>query len=83
MAVYVFALYALYTLLVREADPFHLTLLAGTVAVLVLGTVLASAGVPVAACLVVLMFAPLVTVIGYETIGHQHMRLALARTGAS
>ncbi|HKA67623.1 MAG TPA: low temperature requirement protein A [Actinomycetes bacterium] len=83
VAVYVFTLYGLYTILLRTADPFHLTLLAGTVAVLVLGTVLAGAGVPMAACLVVLTFAPLVTVIGYETIGHQHMRLALERTGVS
>ena len=83
VAVYVFTLYGLYTLLVRGADPFHLTLLAGSVAVLVFATVLAAAGVPMAGCLVVLMFAPVVTVIGYETIGHQHMRLALEHAGAS
>jgi hypothetical protein len=29
------------------------------------------------------MFAPLVTVIGYETIGHRHMAIAVQRTVAS
>ena len=82
VAVYVFALYGLYTLLVRGADPFHLTLLAGTVAALVLATVLASAGVPMAACLIVIMFAPVVTVVGFETIGHEHMRRMLEQAGA-
>jgi hypothetical protein len=33
-----------------------------------------------AVCLVVLMLAPLVTVVGYETIGHQHMAIAVQRT---
>jgi hypothetical protein len=28
-------------------------------------------------CLGVLMFAPLITVIGYETVGHQHQVCAL------
>jgi hypothetical protein len=34
-----------------------------------------------AQCLVVLMFAPVVTVVGYETVGHRHQADALARTG--
>jgi len=29
--------------------------------------------------LVVLMLAPVVTVLGYETVGHQHLAEALAR----
>jgi hypothetical protein len=31
-------------------------------------------------CLVVLMLAPVVTIIGYETIGHRHMVIAVQRT---
>ena len=83
VAVYVFALFALYTYLVQAADPFHLALLAGTTGVLALATFLASAGVGMPVCLVVVMFAPLVTVVGYETIGHRHMLVALERIGAS
>ena len=36
-------------------------------------------GVGVAACLLVLMFAPVVTVVGYETLGHRHVAEALER----
>jgi hypothetical protein len=83
VAVYVFALSALYTYLVQAADPFHVTLLAGTTGVLALATFLASAGVAMPVCLVVVMLAPVVTVVGYETIGHRHMQVALERIGAS
>jgi low temperature requirement protein LtrA len=82
VAVFTVTLYALYTALVREADPFHLGLLAATATVLVVAVVLASAGVEMAVCLVVVMLAPVVTVVGYETIGHRHMEAALERAGA-
>jgi hypothetical protein len=80
VAVFVFALFTLYTFLVHAGDPFHLSLLAGTTVVLVLAVLLATAGVPMAICLGVLMLAPLVTVVGYETIGHRHMVIVLQRT---
>ncbi len=38
---------------------------------------LAYAGLPMAVSLVVLMVAPLVTVLGYETVGHRHLDAAL------
>jgi len=69
VGVFAFALFALYTYLVHSGDPFHIALLAGTAAVLALAVLLASAGLPMAVCLVVLMLAPLVTVVGYETVG--------------
>jgi hypothetical protein len=77
--IYIVVLYGIYALFMRHADPFHLSLLAGTAAVLVLSVVLAAAGVGVSTCLAVLMFAPLVTVVGYETLGHRHVEEALAR----
>ncbi len=83
LAVFALALFALYTYLVHAGDPFHLLLLGGTVAVLLLAVLLASAGVPMAVCLVVLMLAPAVTVVGYETIGHRHVVVALERALAS
>jgi hypothetical protein len=44
---------------------------------------LAHAGLPMAICLVVLMVAPLVTVLGYETVGHRHLDAALNRAIAA
>jgi low temperature requirement protein LtrA len=83
VAVFVFALFALYTYLVQAGDPFHIALLAGTAAVLALAVLLASAGLPMAVCLLVLMLAPLVSVIGYETVGHRHLDAALNRALAA
>jgi len=80
VAVFVLALFALYTYLVHARDPFHIGLLVATAAVLVLAVVLAAVGAAMAVCLVVLMLAPLVTVIGYETVGHRHMDIAVQRT---
>jgi low temperature requirement protein LtrA len=76
-AIYAAMLYALYSLLMRTRDPFHFTLLAGTAAVLLLSIVLAAAGVDVAICLIVLALAPVVTIVGYETLGHRHVAEAL------
>ncbi|MGH3989573.1 MAG: hypothetical protein ACRDTZ_20035, partial [Pseudonocardiaceae bacterium] len=54
-------------------------LLLGTAAVLVLAVLLAEAGVSMAWCLVVLALAPVVTVVGYETLGHRHQEASLAQ----
>jgi low temperature requirement protein LtrA len=79
VTIYILALYAIYSLFMREADPFHLSLLAGTAAVLALAVALAALGVNVAVCLAVLMLAPVVTVLGYEALGYRHVAEALAR----
>jgi low temperature requirement protein LtrA len=78
-AIFALAFYAIYSVLMRTADPFHLTLLAGTAAILMLAVVLAAAGVDVTLCLLVVMLAPVATVVGYETIGHRHMAKAMER----
>ena len=44
VAIYIAALYALYASFTHHLDPFHLSLLAGTAAVLVLAVVLAASG---------------------------------------
>lgn len=79
VGVFAFALFALYAYLVRSGDPFHGVLLAGTAAILSLAVLLAFVGLPMAVCLIVLMLAPLVTVVGYETVGHRHLSAALNR----
>jgi low temperature requirement protein LtrA len=79
VALYIGALYAVYSLVMHEADPFHLGLLVGTAAILVASVLLAAAGIGMAVCLVVLMFAPVVTIVGYELVGHRHVAAALER----
>jgi low temperature requirement protein LtrA len=72
VGVFLAAIYALYYYLVRRFDPFHVWLLAGTVAVVAAAIAAAAAGLSMAACLVLLMFAPVVTVVGYEVRGYRH-----------
>jgi low temperature requirement protein LtrA len=79
VAIFTVALYLIWTALIHEGDPFHLALLAATGAVLLLAVLLAASGVTMAVCLVVLACAPVITVIGYETIGHKHLADALTR----
>lgn len=73
------ALFVLYSLLLRQVDPFHIALFAGTVLVLVLAVVLAGSGVSLGVCLLVVTAAPAVIVVGYEIIGHRHVAAVLAR----
>jgi hypothetical protein len=47
--------------------------------VLLAAVLLALAGVSMALCLLVATAAPMVTVVGYELVGHRHMADALAR----
>jgi low temperature requirement protein LtrA len=79
VAIFLAVFYLCYSIVMHEYDPFHLWLLAATSAVLVIGVVLAAAGVDVTICLLVLAGAPATTVVGYETIGHRHIDAALER----
>ncbi|WP_152617896.1 low temperature requirement protein A [Phaeacidiphilus oryzae] len=82
VGLYLLAVYTLHALLLSATDRFHLLLLAATLAVLVAAVLLSAAGVAVAVCLIVVMAAPLVTVLGYETVGHRHQREMLERIAA-
>ncbi|QPP06086.1 low temperature requirement protein A [Streptomyces bathyalis] len=77
VGLYLLMVYLLHTLLLSAGDPFHLLLISVTLAVLAVAVGLSAAGVGVAACLLVVMLAPFVTVVGYETIGHRHQRQML------
>jgi low temperature requirement protein LtrA len=83
VAIYIAGLFWIYSAFTREVDPFHLSLLAGSAVFLVLSVVLAALGVRVSICLAVLVLAPVVTVIGYETLGYRHVAAALGRMRAS
>ena len=79
VAVYLAGIYALYAWLMRRGDPLHIGLLAATAGLLAAAVGLAAAGVGLAVCLIVLMMAPIVTVVGYELAGRRHAADALAR----
>jgi low temperature requirement protein LtrA len=77
VGLYLLMVYLLHTLLLSTADPFHVLLISLTLAVLLVAVLLSAAGVAIAACLLIVMLAPFVTVVGYETIGHRHQRRML------
>jgi low temperature requirement protein LtrA len=79
VGVYVGLVYLLYLRMVRSWDALHLILLVLTVGTLGAAVVAAWAGVPMTACLLIVTLAPLVSVVGFEVIGHRHMSAALAR----
>ena len=72
-------IYALYYYLVRKFDFLHVWLLIGTAAMVALAVIAALAGLDMAVCLVILMLAPAVTVVGYEIQGYRHQAVALAK----
>jgi hypothetical protein len=74
-------MYALYYYLVRHFHLFQLWLLIATAAVMVVTVIAARSGISMARCLVILMLAPTVTVVGYELLGYRHHMAVL--TGAS
>ncbi|MDQ4110946.1 MAG: low temperature requirement protein A, partial [Actinomycetota bacterium] len=78
VGVYALVLYLLYNMFMHVIDPFHILLVAVTMAVLIASVVMAIAGVPVAWCLVVVALAPVVTIVGYEAVGHRHLASHLA-----
>jgi low temperature requirement protein LtrA len=77
--VYIGAIYALYAYLVRDRDRFHGVLIAATLLVIAASVAAAAAGLNLTHALIILMFAPVVTVIGYEILGHRHQAEALQR----
>jgi low temperature requirement protein LtrA len=71
VGLYIASIYALYMVIVRRAEPVLLLLLGLTAVVLAVAVWLADSGRSMANCLLVVTLAPLVTVIGYEVLGHR------------
>jgi low temperature requirement protein LtrA len=76
--VFMTGLFVVYSLLLATFDPFHTLLFLGAVAALLLAVVVAGAGASMGVSLLVVVAAPLIVIIGYETNGHQHQTAALA-----
>ena len=69
--------FAIYAVLVHAIDGFHLLLVTGSVTALGLAVVVAAAGAGLGASLLLVMLAPAITVVGFETIGHRRMAQVL------
>ncbi|WP_377319902.1 low temperature requirement protein A [Pimelobacter simplex] len=72
VALFTAFLYAGYTILTRSFDSLHLLLIAGSAALVIASVLLATAGVSLVWCLLVLALTPWVTVVGYELRGYRH-----------
>ncbi|HVZ07061.1 low temperature requirement protein A [Rhodopila sp.] len=79
VGVFLGSVHALHYYLVRRFDPLHGLLLGGTAAMVALAIAAAIAGIDMAVCLVILMLAPAVTVVGYELRGRRYRPEALRR----
>lgn len=79
VTLYLGGIYLLYMGLLADRDSFHLVLIIITAVVLISGPLLAALGVSMAVCLLVVMLAPAVTVVGYEIIGYRHIAEVLQR----
>jgi low temperature requirement protein LtrA len=82
VGIYILGIFGLYLILVRSFEAFHVVLMAGTVIVLGAAVALAGAGVTMAVCLIVVMLAPVVTVVGFELIGHRHVENAISQAAS-
>jgi low temperature requirement protein LtrA len=77
VTVLLLAFFALYSLLIGTFDPFHVLLIAGAVTVLGLSLLVAALGAPLAIWLTLVVAAPVVVIVGYETVGHRHQAARL------
>lgn len=83
VAVYIALVYVMYLLMLRAGDTLHVLLVVLTAAVLAGAVGLAAAGVPMAVCLLVASLAPMVSVAGFEIVGHRHAAAAVAASSVS
>ncbi|MEV8213252.1 low temperature requirement protein A [Leifsonia sp. NPDC077715] len=73
--------FALWSVLFRAVDPFHVMLALGMVAFLVLAVLCAWAGLSLGWCLLIVMLSPAVVAVGYETGGYRHVEADVSREG--
>jgi low temperature requirement protein LtrA len=83
VAVFSFALFTLYSLLLRQFDPFHIWLFVGSILVLVIAVAAVIAGASIGVGILITAASPFVVVVGYETVGHRHQAAALERALAA
>ncbi|WP_109473356.1 low temperature requirement protein A [Ornithinimicrobium cavernae] len=79
VAVFTVALITLYSLLLLQFDPFHTWLVVGALAVLTAAVLAVAAGASIGTGILLAAGAPLVVIVGYETVGHRHQAVAVER----
>ena len=79
VGIFMVALFTIYSLLLRQFDPFHIWLFIGSMLVLVLAVVAVAAGATFGVGILITAASPFVVVVGYETVGHRHQAAALQR----
>ncbi len=78
VGIYVALVFVLYGLMAKMWDAFHVLLAVLTGCVLAAAVAAAAAGVPVTVCLLIATLAPVVTVVGFEIVGHRHAAAVMA-----
>jgi low temperature requirement protein LtrA len=76
---YLLVVFGMYAYLMRVADWTHGAMVLAAAGLLALGVALAASGVPAGVCLVVVLAAPVVTVVSYLLFGWRHEEEALRR----
>lgn len=83
VGLFMVALFTVYSLLLRQFDPFHIWLFAGSMLALVLAVAAVAAGASFGVGILITAASPFVVVVGYETVGHRHQAAALERALAN
>ena len=78
VGVYIALVFVLYGLMMKSWDALHLVLAALSAVVLVGAVAAAAAGVPMTSCLLMVTAAPLISVVGFEVLGHRRANAAMA-----
>jgi low temperature requirement protein LtrA len=79
VAIFMVALFTIYSLLLRQFDPFHVWLFLGSLLVLIAAVAAVAAGASFGVGILITAASPFVVVVGYETVGHRHEEAALRR----
>ena len=79
VGVFSIALFTLYSLLLRQFDPFHIVVFSGSLLMLAIAMWAVAAGASMGTGIVLTALSPVVVVVGYETIGHRHQAAVLDR----
>jgi low temperature requirement protein LtrA len=77
VAIFTTALFTVYTVLLRQFDPFHVLLYVVSMLTLAASAIAVAAGATIGLGIVIAAASPLITIVGYETIGHRHQSAAL------
>ncbi|KOX17323.1 hypothetical protein ADL05_09490 [Nocardiopsis sp. NRRL B-16309] len=79
VAVFTVALFVLYTLLLREFDPFHVLLFVVAMLAPVAAVIAVAAGASTGVGIVVAAGSPVAVIVGFETVAHRRQAAALER----